>query len=89
MTQRPVTLPFGLSTLADAVKVTLGPKGCNVLLDNSFGSPTVTKDGATVAKGIQLQDGFENIGEQLATQHRQADLAAGASMQGGMDEIGM
>ncbi len=56
---------FGINTLADAVRVTLGPKGRNVLLDKSFGSPTVTKDGATVAKDIQLQDGFENIGAQL------------------------
>jgi len=55
----------GINTLADAVKVTLGPKGRNVLLDKSFGSPTVTKDGATVAKDIQLEDGFENIGAQL------------------------
>ncbi len=56
---------FGINTLADAVKVTLGPKGRNVLLDKSFGSPIVTKDGSTVAKDIQLQDGFENIGAQL------------------------
>jgi chaperonin GroEL len=54
-----------INTLADAVKVTLGPKGRNVLLDKSFGSPTVTKDGATVAKDIQLQDKFGNIGAQL------------------------
>ena len=55
----------GINTVADAVKVTLGPKGRNVLLDKSFGSPTVTKDGATVAKYIQLKDGFENLGAQL------------------------
>jgi chaperonin GroEL len=56
---------FGINTLANAVKVTLGPKGRNVLLDKSYGSPTVTKDGATVAKDIQLENGFENIGAQL------------------------
>ena len=56
---------FGINTLADAVKVTLGPKGRNVLLDKSYGSPTITKDGATVAKDIELPDSFENIGAQL------------------------
>jgi chaperonin GroEL len=56
----------GISTLADAVKVTLGPKGRNVLLDKSHGSPTITKDGATVAADIELSNHFENIGAQLA-----------------------
>ena len=46
----------GVNTLADAVAVTLGPKGCNVVLDKSFGSPLVTKDGVTVAKEIELED---------------------------------
>jgi chaperonin GroEL len=55
----------GVNTLADAVKVTLGPKGRNVVLDKSFGSPTVTKDGVTVAKEIQLEDKFENMGAQM------------------------
>jgi chaperonin GroEL len=55
----------GVNTLADAVKVTLGPKGRNVVLDKSFGSPTVTKDGVTVAKEIQLADKFENMGAQM------------------------
>ncbi len=55
----------GVNTLADAVKVTLGPKGRNVVLDKSFGSPTVTKDGVTVAKEIELEDKFENMGAQL------------------------
>ncbi len=64
-TQARNSILHGINALADAVKVTLGPKGRNVLLDKSFGSPTVTKDGATVAKDIQLQDGFENIGAQL------------------------
>ena len=55
----------GVDTLADAVKVTLGPKGRNVIIDKSFGSPTVTKDGVTVAKEIELEDKFENMGAQM------------------------
>ena len=55
----------GVNTLADAVKVTLGPKGRNVVLDKSFGSPTVTKDGVTVAKEMQIEDKFENMGAQM------------------------
>ncbi len=55
----------GVNTLANAVKVTLGPKGRNVLIDKSFGSPTVTKDGVTVAKEIDLEDKFENMGAQM------------------------
>jgi len=55
----------GVNTLADAVKVTLGPKGRNVIIDRSFGSPTVTKDGVTVAKEIELEDKFENMGAQM------------------------
>ena len=55
----------GVNTLADAVKVTLGPKGRNVILDKSFGAPTVTKDGVTVAKEIELEDKFENMGAQM------------------------
>ena len=55
----------GINTLADAVKVTLGPKGRNVLLEKSFGSPTITKDGVTVAKEIELEDKFENMGAQM------------------------
>jgi len=55
----------GLNILADAVKVTLGPKGRNVILEKSFGSPTVTKDGVTVAKEIDLEDKFENIGARM------------------------
>lgn len=55
----------GVNILANAVKVTLGPKGRNVVLERSFGSPTVTKDGVSVAKEIELQDKFENIGAQL------------------------
>jgi chaperonin GroEL len=55
----------GVNTLAEAVKVTLGPKGRNVVLDKSFGSPTVTKDGVTVAKEMQIEDKFENMGAQM------------------------
>jgi chaperonin GroEL len=55
----------GVNILADAVKVTLGPKGRNVIIDKSFGAPTVTKDGVTVAKEIELEDKFENMGAQM------------------------
>src|ERR1044072_2240617 len=55
----------GVNTLAEAVKVTLGPKGRNVVLDRKFGSPTITKDGVTVAKEIELEDHLENIGAQM------------------------
>ncbi|HBF43521.1 MAG TPA: chaperonin GroEL [Desulfobacteraceae bacterium] len=55
----------GIDILADAVKVTLGPKGRNVILDKSFGAPTITKDGVTVAKEIELEDKFENMGAQM------------------------
>ena len=55
----------GVNILADAVKVTLGPKGRNVVLDKSFGAPTVTKDGVTVAKEIELEDKFQNMGAQM------------------------
>ena len=56
----------GVNVLADAVKVTLGPKGRNVVLDKAFGSPTVTKDGVSVAKEIELEDKFENMGAQMS-----------------------
>jgi chaperonin GroEL len=55
----------GIDTLADAVKVTLGPKGRNVVIDKSFGAPRITKDGVTVAKEVELSDRFENLGAQL------------------------
>ena len=55
----------GVNILADVVKVTLGPKGRNVILEKSFGSPTVTKDGVTVAKEVELEDRFENMGAQM------------------------
>src|SRR5947207_7507998 len=55
----------GVKILSDAVTVTLGPKGRNVVLEKSFGAPTVTKDGVTVAKEIELEDKFENMGAQM------------------------
>ena len=60
-----VKLLQGVNVLADAVKVTLGPKGRNVILDKSFGAPTVTKDGVSVAKEVELEDKFENMGAQM------------------------
>src|SRR6202166_2827028 len=59
------SLKRGIDILADAVKTTLGPKGRNVALDKKFGAPTVTHDGVTVAKEIQLEEPFENMGAQL------------------------
>ena len=58
----------GVNLLADAVKVTLGPKGRNVVLDKSFGAPVITKDGVSVAKEIELEDKFENMGAQMLKQ---------------------
>ncbi|MGY8848516.1 MAG: TCP-1/cpn60 chaperonin family protein, partial [Burkholderiales bacterium] len=55
----------GVNILADAVKVTLGPKGRNAVLDRSYGAPTITKDGVSVAKEIELKDKFENMGAQM------------------------
>ncbi|MGE7971146.1 TCP-1/cpn60 chaperonin family protein, partial [Sphingomonas sp. NPDC092331] len=55
----------GVDILADAVKVTLGPKGRNVVIEKSFGAPRITKDGVTVAKEIELKDKFENMGAQM------------------------
>lgn len=58
-------LEIGVNTLADAVKITLGPRGRNVVLEKSFGSPLITNDGVTIAKEIELEDAFENMGAQL------------------------
>ncbi|HNB01799.1 MAG TPA: TCP-1/cpn60 chaperonin family protein, partial [Nitrosomonas sp.] len=58
-------LVHGVNILADAVKVTLGPKGRNVVLERSYGAPTITKDGVSVAKEIELKDKFENMGAQM------------------------
>src|SRR5882724_5976770 len=67
----------GVDTLADAVKVTLGPKGRNVIYERSFGSPSITKDGVTVAKQIELRDTLENMGAQMVREvaSRTADVA--------------
>ncbi|HIJ32093.1 MAG TPA: chaperonin GroEL, partial [Gammaproteobacteria bacterium] len=55
----------GVNVLANAVKVTLGPKGRNVVLDKAFGAPTITKDGVSVAKEIELENKYENMGAQM------------------------
>ena len=70
-------LKRGVDALADAVKVTLGPKGRNVVIDKKFGSPTVTKDGVTVAKEIELSDPVENMGAQMVKEvaTKTSDLA--------------
>ena len=60
----------GVNILANAVKVTLGPKGRNVVLERSFGAPTITKDGVSVAKEIELKDRFENMGAQMVRKSR-------------------
>ena len=67
----------GVNQLADAVKVTLGPKGRNVVLDKKYGSPTITKDGVTVSKEIDLADPFENMGAKLvnAVATKTSDIA--------------
>ena len=64
-TEARAALEKGVNKLADTVRVTLGPKGRNVVLDKSFGSPLITNDGVTIAKEIELEDGFENMGAQL------------------------
>src|SRR6202171_5122925 len=67
----------GVRTLSDAVKVTLGPKGRNVVIDKSYGTPHITKDGVTVAKEIELEDKFENMGAQMVKEvaNKTADKA--------------
>jgi chaperonin GroEL len=88
-------LERGVDTIANAVKVTLGPRGRNVVLEKKFGSPTVINDGVTIAKEIELEDRFENMGAQLVrevasktndvagdgTTHR--DRAGASHLQGG------
>src|SRR6187401_1890694 len=67
----------GVDTLANAVKVTLGPKGRNVVIDKKFGAPQITKDGVTVAKEIELEDSIENMGAQMLKEvaSKTADIA--------------
>ena len=69
----------GVNILANAVKATLGPKGRNAVLDKSFGAPTVTKDGVSVAKEIELKDKFENMGAQMVKEvaSKTSDVALG------------
>jgi chaperonin GroEL len=67
----------GVNQLADAVKVTLGPKGRNVVIDKKFGSPTITKDGITVAKEIDVADPIENLGATHGARGRQQDVRRG------------
>ena len=71
------SLKKGVDELSNAVKVTLGPKGRNVILEKSYGSPTVTKDGVTVAKEIELKDAIENVGAQMVKEvaSKTSDLA--------------
>ncbi len=59
-------LERGVNALADAVKITIGPKGRNVVIDKKWGAPTITNDGVTIAKEVELKDPFENLGVQLA-----------------------
>src|SRR5687767_7087176 len=70
-------LKRGVDALAEAVKVTLGPKGRNVVIDKKFGSPTITKDGVTVAKEVELSDAVENMGAQMVKEvaTKTSDLA--------------
>src|SRR5881396_812073 len=74
----------GVNIMAEAVKATLGPKGRNVVIDKKFGSPTITKDGVTVAKEVELQDKYENMGAQLLKEvaSKTSDVAAGANPMG-------
>ncbi|MDR8020507.1 TCP-1/cpn60 chaperonin family protein, partial [Nesterenkonia aerolata] len=60
------SFPGGIDKLADTVKVTLGPKGRNVVLDKSWGAPTITNDGVTIAREVEVEDSYENLGAQLA-----------------------
>src|ERR1700693_6481276 len=71
----------GVNKLADAVKITLGPKGRNAVIEKRFGSPTITKDGVTVAKEIELQDPLENMGAQMGREvaSKTSDVAGGGA----------
>src|SRR3989338_1208443 len=71
-------LKRGVDKLANAVKVTLGPRGRNVVIDKGYGTPTITNDGVTIAKGIELEERFENVGAQLVNEGLKV-VAAGAN----------
>src|SRR3954465_5736836 len=75
------SLQRGVDALADAVKVTLGPKGRNVVIDKKWGAPTITNDGVTVAKEVELESPYENLGAQLAKEvaTKTNDIAAGGT----------
>ncbi|MEJ2504561.1 MAG: TCP-1/cpn60 chaperonin family protein, partial [Gemmatimonadota bacterium] len=80
-TEARAKLKKGVDKLARAVRVTLGPRGRNVVLDRKFGSPTVTKDGVTVAKEVELEDPIENMGAQMVkvVARKTCDLAGDGS----------
>ena len=80
----------GINVLADTVKVTLGPKGRNVVIERSFGSPTITKDGVSVAKEIELEDKFENMGAQMVKEvaSHTSDVAGDGTTTATVLEIG-
>ena len=67
-------LEAGVNKLADTVKVTLGPKGRNVVLDKKFGAPTITNDGVSIAKEVEIDDPFENMGAQLVKDRKSTRL---------------
>jgi len=71
------SLEKGVNKLADIVKVTLGPKGRNVVLDKKFGAPLITNDGVTIAREIELEDPFENLGAQLVKEVAYQDPGRG------------
>src|SRR3982751_3663783 len=75
------SLERGVDALANAVKVTLGPKGRNVVIDKKWGAPTITNDGVTIAREIELEDPYENLGAQLAKEvaTKTNDVAGGGT----------
>src|ERR671923_11298 len=79
----------GVNTLADAVKATLGPKGRNVVLEKSFGAPTITKDGVSVAKEIELADKFENMGAQMVKEGKEGVITVedGSGLENELDVV--
>ena len=80
----------GVNKLADTVKVTLGPKGRNVVLDQSYGTPLITNDGVTIAKEIELEDPYENMGAQLVKEvaTKTNDIAGAGTTSSGFGESG-
>lgn len=86
------TLQLGVDKLADTVKITLGPKGRNVVLDKKMGLPLITNDGVTIAKEIELEDKFENLGAQLIKEVaiKTNDIAGDGTEYGGeVEHLGM